>query len=181
MLIRFLLLLLVFSCAHENSCPIAGKDHLVAASAECQFLLGRDAYSLKDYTGAAARWTQASQAAKDSRETNFVASATGTLGYLYLNGMGVEQDKTKAINYFQTAIRLGDIESRNHLAFAYSDPRDERYDPISAYAWYKTVTRFSVQDFAGTGAVRVNRGDTLSTPVPPNLLTEADRLLFVFI
>jgi len=133
MLIRFLLLLLVFSCAHENSCPIAGKDHLVAASAECQFLLGRDAYSLKDYTGAAARWTQASQtAAKDSRETNFVASATGTLGYFYLNGMGVEQDKTKAINYFQTAIRLGDIESRNHLAFAYSDPRDERYDPISA-------------------------------------------------
>jgi len=164
MLIRFLLLLLIIGCDHENSCPLTGKDRLAATSAECQFLVGRSAYSVKDYAGAAARWTQASQtASKDSRETNFVASATGTLGYLYLNGMGVDQDKTKAINCFQTAIRLGDIESRNHLAFAYSNPRDERYDPIRAYAWYKTVTRFSIQDF----------DDTISPEFAANILADA--------
>jgi hypothetical protein len=107
---------------------------------ECQFTLGRIAYGQNDYKKAAEHWnTVVGAKPNDEREKTIVAIAHGTLGYLFYHGKGVKEDRKRAIELYKAAVRLGDLESRQHLGFAFSDKTNAFYDPVSAYAWYRSV------------------------------------------
>lgn len=141
---------LLFVCiAYTSGCN--GTDACLSASLqgerrddlECQFTLGRMAYGQNDYKQAAERWKRVVEAKPNSeREKIIVAIAHGTLGYLFYHGKGVKEDRKQAIELYKAAVRLGDLESRQHLGFAFSGKTNDFYDPVSAYAWYRSVEHY---------------------------------------
>src|SRR5262249_55440044 len=109
----------------------------------CQFTLGRQAFTRKDYRQAAVHWQwTVNQTAETITEKRIVSAADGTLGFLYYRGLRVDENREKAIELFREGVKHGDLESRLFLGRVYSDDRNSIYDPITAYAWFKSVENF---------------------------------------
>jgi hypothetical protein len=141
----YLALTVLLGCRSESSspCPIPDLIHKTLADVECQFFLGTTAYRNKDYQQAAQHWAWViHRDAQDRHEGMIVAEAHGTLGYLRYHGLGAAKDAKGAVELFKKAVERGDLESRAHLGFAYSDKSNAFYDTITAYAWYKSVENF---------------------------------------
>jgi tetratricopeptide (TPR) repeat protein len=143
--VAYIVFLVLAGCTSEPSggCPLPDLNHKRLRDVECQFNLGQVAYRNKDYKQAVKHWEwTANHAPQNIPEGMIVAAAYGTLGYLNYNGLGVSEDRQRSLELYKKAVQHGDLESRAHLGFAYSDKANHFYDLVSAYAWYKSVENF---------------------------------------
>jgi hypothetical protein len=67
------------------------------------------------------------------------AMALGTVTFLHYQGLGVKEDKEKAVKNWKTAVSKGAFEARRHLGFAYSDVSYKQYDLVEALGWYESI------------------------------------------
>ena len=74
------------------------------------------AYEKKDYVVAMKNYTLAAELGS--------IGAMRSIGVLYYQGEGVNQDISRAIKWFEKAANLGDIESMNILADIYKEGKD---------------------------------------------------------
>jgi TPR repeat protein len=67
---------------------------------------------------------------------NFAPLAWKSLGFLYLNGVGVPRDYSESVRCFIKAAMLGDADACRELGFAYCLARGVISDHKEAYAWW---------------------------------------------
>ena len=138
--VLFISIAYMAGCNSKDACLPTSSQSEKRDDLECRFTLGRTAYGRKDYKQAAEHWGSVVRANPNSeRDKTIIAIAHGTLGYLFYYGKGVKEDRKRAVELYKTAVRLGDLESRQHLGFAFSDQTNDFYDPVTAYAWYRSV------------------------------------------
>ena len=65
------------------------------------------------------------------------AGAQYHLGYIYANGLGVAQDYSKAVKWWQEAADRGLAEAQNNLGFMYEDGHGVPQDYSKALIWYR--------------------------------------------
>ena len=65
-----------------------------------------------------------------------VAMAQHFLGWHYHKGIGVEQDDSRAVQWWQKAARQGVAESQQGLGWAYANGCGVTEDHMEAYRWY---------------------------------------------
>ena len=142
LIVVFLCVTCTSGCNPEDACPSGSPEAAIRDKLECQFALGRAAYAREDYKQAAEHWQKVVEMRpKSDYDKIIVAVAHGTLGYLFYYGKGVNIDRKRSVQLYRIAVRLGDLESRQHLGFAFSDKTNDFYDPVIAYAWYHSVER----------------------------------------
>jgi TPR repeat protein len=118
-------------------------NRLSADTAQCQFALGQRAYSDKRFTDAANHWRRVVAIEPQSIQDMIIfAAAHGTLGFLYYAGLGVERDIDKAMTLLKRSVKLGGVEARRHLGLIYENKNYKFFDPVVAYAWYRSVEHF---------------------------------------
>ena len=102
--------------------------------------MGTAAYRNKKHSEAAAHWQYILEApVKYEGEDEIKAMALSTLTFLTYQGLGVKQDRVKAVEMWKEAVKKGDLEARRHLGFAFSD-NDFRYqDNVVALGWYESI------------------------------------------
>ena len=141
-IVLFLCVTYTSGCNPKDACPSGSSEAAIRDLLECQFALGRAAYGREDYKQAAEHWQKVVEMRpKSEHDKVIVAVAYGTLGYLFYYGKGVNIDRERSVRLYKTAVRLGDLESRQHLGFAFSDKTNDFYDPVTAYSWYHSVER----------------------------------------
>jgi len=145
-LISSVLLLLSIGCSQlqpSGPCPIQRLSRLSIEAAECQFTLGRTAYTDRRFADAATHWRRViSIEPQSTRDMDVYAAALGTLGFLYYSGWGVQQDIERAMELLKRSVKFGGLEARRHLGVAYEDENNKFFDRVAAYAWYRSVEHF---------------------------------------
>ncbi len=63
------------------------------------------------------------------------AGAQAMLGYLYLEGEGVDQSDDKAYDWYHEAAMNGYASAQGNLGYLYGEGKGVERDPIKAYAW----------------------------------------------
>jgi len=172
-------------CGPSKGCPEPGLEHTNLHDLECEFTSGRRAFAKEDYQKAAHFWDAVLRSTPvTKREEGIVALAHGTLGYLFYNGLGVEKDTRRALELYEKGVKLGDTESRTHLADAYLDQNNSFYDEVTAYAWYASVDRYkheSLPEYEEIEKKIIARANetakTLKSRLKPDQLKRAERLL----
>ena len=133
------LLFASFSVASEQ-CRVPNLEELEYTDIECQFYLGTTAYRNQIYTVAAAHWQFIVDApVKNKGDESIKAMALGTITFLTYQGLGVKQNKTKAVKDWKKAAAQGDFEARRHLGYAYSDSSYSGKDLVKALGWYESI------------------------------------------
>ena len=101
--------------------------------AEQLFYTGTCHYRNKEYDKSALSWEKLAKLEKVNPEyQELQIDVLNNLGYLMFFGYGVKENKTQAIEYWQKAIILGQIESEYHLCHAYADTDQPTYDRAKA-------------------------------------------------
>jgi TPR repeat protein len=60
-----------------------------------------------------------------------------TLGFLYQNGLGVEQDWSEAVKWYRRAAEKGDAMAQANLGLMYEDGHGGLpHDNVQAYKWF---------------------------------------------
>lgn len=128
------------SYADTDKCPLKNLSELNYVDLECQFYLGTTAYRSKLYAVAAAHWQYIIDTeAQYEGEDEIKAMALGTINFLTYYGLGLKQDRDKAIVAWKKAAKNGSLEARRHLGYAYSDREYKKNDLVKSLAWYKTI------------------------------------------
>ncbi len=124
----------------QNVCPLTHLTENHYADIECQFFLGTEAYSAKLYGVAAAHWQYVidTEIVYDG-DDKFKAKALGTVNFLRYYGLGVKQDRRKAVEGWKLSVKGGGLEARKHIGVAYSDINFEKRDLVKALAWYQSI------------------------------------------
>ena len=63
------------------------------------------------------------------------ASADVSIGYLYIQGLGVTQDNVKAMQWFRKGADLGDPKGQFNVGALYADGRGVARDEVQARLW----------------------------------------------
>gem|GEM_PF-3318045 len=139
---KYLILsILAFSCstlAVEEKCPL--NDLVNYKELECHFYLGTQAYRSEIYNVALAHWKYVIDSpAEHEVDKQLKATALSTTTYLRYYGLGVKQDRDKAVELWIKAANKGDFEARIHLGYAYSDNNYRNKDLIKSFAWYRSI------------------------------------------
>ena len=133
------LLLISFSSTSEE-CRVKYLEELEYTDIECQFYMGTAAYRNEVYSVAAAHWNFVLDSPiKYEGEESIKAMALSTITFLTYQGLGVTQDRSKAVRNWKDAAAKGDLEARKHLGFAYADDKYKKKDLIKALGWYESI------------------------------------------
>ena len=73
---------------------------------------------------------------EDGTELFYIASAMNNLGYMYDSGEGVEQDGTKAIEWYTKAADLGSLDAMYNLGYMYYIGWGVEQDGTKAVEWF---------------------------------------------
>lgn len=123
-----------------DECRIKYLEKLKYTDIECQFYMGTTAYRNKLYSVAAAHWNYVVNAPlKYEGEEELKTSALSNFNFLTYQGLGLKQDRIKAVKSWVDAVSIGSLEARRHLGFAYSDEEFKNKDPIKALGWYESI------------------------------------------
>ena len=118
--------------------PEKGKeyfDHAIEMGCmDGYFGLAAMAEDEEDYATAADDYIKV---AEEGTEPLFVVSAFDSLGYMYRDGLGVEQDGSKAIEWFQKEADAGNSSGLNAIGYMYDYGLDVKQDYTKAMEWYK--------------------------------------------
>lgn len=140
---KIVLILFLFTFAapaFSEKCKLEYLEELEYIDVECQFYLGTAAYRNEVYSVAAAHWNYVIDSpSKYEGDDSIKAMALSTINFLYYQGLGVKEDKGKAVKNWQSAAEQGDFEARRHLGFAYSDATYKEYDVVKALGWYESI------------------------------------------
>jgi TPR repeat protein len=71
---------------------------------------------------------------------NGLAAARGTLGWLYLNGMGTQKDEKKGFELMELAAKGGDPNDLYRLATCYALGRGTKSDPMLAMQYLQQAS-----------------------------------------
>ena len=130
----------VSAAAAAEECKVKYLEELEYTDIECQFYMGTAAYRNKVYTVAAAHWNYVIDSPlKYEGEEAIQAMALSTITFLTYQGLGVKQDKSKAVQNWKDAVAKGDLEARKHLGFAYSDEEFKNKNLVHALGWYESI------------------------------------------
>jgi TPR repeat protein len=128
-IVRFSVVILgvvvVTACASVPKVPAPSERNRT----ETPYNLGVAAYKQKNYSEAAALWTQA--VAQGDTE------AMNNLGFLLYNGYGVAKDTHRAVELWRVASAASESESQWHLGVAYETGVGVERSLSKAYAWYQ--------------------------------------------
>ena len=136
---RFVVLFLigVSTSALAEKCKVKYLEELEYTDIECQFYMGTAAYRNKVYSVAAAHWNYVIDSPeKYEGEEEIKTMALSTITFLTYQGLGIKQDRNKAVKNWQDAAAKGDLEARKHLGFAYSDDKFKNKNLVKALGWY---------------------------------------------
>jgi TPR repeat protein len=114
----------------------------------------------------AAAFTWASKAANGGD-----APSQNLLGFLYENGMGVEQDMSKALLWFRRSAEAGDAKAQASLGRLYFAGTGVERDPVQAYVWLS----LSTAQKESTGSVILDELKRSMSPVQVEAAEEALR------
>lgn len=129
-----------FSTAFADKCQLENLTDLEYTDIECQFYMGTTAYRNKVFSVAAAHWQYViNSPEKWEGEGEVKAMALSTLTFLKYNGLGVDEDKTQAVELWKSAVVKGEVEARKHLGYAFSDVTYSGVDLVKALGWYESV------------------------------------------
>lgn len=123
----------VLAFANE-SCNL-NELQLTPNSAKVQklFYAGTCHYRNKEYQAAVVSWKELSLLKNIEPEyAELQISVLNNLGYMFFFGYGIEENKPKALEYWNQAIGLGHTEAEYHLCHAYADSNVSTYNPIKA-------------------------------------------------
>jgi len=62
--------------------------------------------------------------------------STANLADLYLNGDGIDEDYTKAREFYLSAAQKGNTKAQNNLGFIYFEGKGVKKDYETAYMWF---------------------------------------------
>ncbi len=89
-------------------------------------------------------------------------SAMTNLGYMYRHGLGVEQDHSKAIHYYEMAIEKGDGPTMTDLGYMYHHGEGVEQDHTKAIHYYEMAIE------RGNGLAMTNLKKLLAERVKDN-------------
>ena len=115
--LNFLRCLLVLAC-----CLLAGCE-------KADFETAHRAFKAGDYANALEQ-LKILASADDAKAQN-------NLGYMYLNGIGVEKDYRKAFNWYRKSAMQGVAEAQHSLGFIYAEGLGTAAVPALALKWYR--------------------------------------------
>ena len=95
--------------------------------------------------------------------------AQTSLGNLYYEGWGVEQNYTSAVNWFRKAAERGDATGQFSLGWAYEQGDGVLQDYVLAHMWYDLAAA------QGAGVAAKDR-DKVAAKMTPEQIAEAQRL-----
>jgi TPR repeat protein len=123
-----------------EQCRLDQLQELEYTDIECQFYMGTEAYRNKVYAVAAAHWQFAVDAkATYESDEELKVRALSTLTFLTYQGLGVQQNRVKAVKMWKEAAGLGNLEARRHLGSAYSDIHFQQQNLVEALGWYESI------------------------------------------
>jgi len=140
LLITILALLLSFSNIAEEGgkedCSYDGIGFKEEANiAKVYFYTGTCHYRNADYEQSAEEWKKLALLEEVAPEfSDLQIDVLNNLGYLKFFGLGIEENKTEAVSYWEKAVGLGHEESEYHLCHAYADIEQITYAPKKAYS-----------------------------------------------
>ena len=138
--LKVLLAFWISASAIADECKIKYLEELEYTDIECQFYMGTEAYRNKVYSVAAAHWRYVIDSPiKYEGEEAIQAMALSTITFLTYQGLGVKQDRNKAVKSWKNAVKKGDLEARRHLGYAYSDDNFKNTDLVQALGWYESI------------------------------------------
>ncbi len=73
----------------------------------------------------------------DGTEPVFMAVAMNNMGMMYKNGLGVEQDYTMAMEWFEKSAALNDSTAMSNIGFLYGDGLGVEQDYAKAMEWFE--------------------------------------------
>jgi uncharacterized protein len=140
---------------------------LVAAAvpALADFQAGLDAFQKGDYPTAAKEWRPLADDGDPGSQFN--------LGLLYLDGHGVPQSYTDAVNWFRRAAEQDYVPAQHNLGAMYGTGQGVKRDYIQAYKWLNICAAKG-----NTGCV--TQRDLLAKKLKPGQILEAQRLATAF-
>ena len=134
---------------------------LIAVPAFADFKTGLDAYQKGDYIGAAKEWRPLAEAGD--------ASAQFNLGLLYLDGHGVPQSPTEAVNWFRRAAEQDYTLAQHNLGAMYGSGQGLKRDYVQAYKWLNICA-------AKGNSGCVTQRDLIAKKLKPGQVAEGQRL-----
>lgn len=131
---QIVILLMSFDLYAKGSCTdedigLTPSAHL----AERLFYTGTCHYRNGEYHKSVDLWGRLAKIENiDPRYNELQISAFNNLGYMLFFGNGVQENKAKAIEYWNKAISSGHTEAEYHLCHAYADVKVSTYNPVLA-------------------------------------------------
>ena len=106
---------------------------IAAGNAKGYYLKASLAYNEKDYATAFDYYQKVSE----GQEPLYIASAMHHMAYMYENGLGVEQDYTKAMEWYNKEAELGNSSAMNNIGWLYENGLGVEQDYAKAMEWYE--------------------------------------------
>lgn len=139
-IILFVIVFSFLSIALAEKCSLEDLADFEYTDIECQFYMGTTAYRHELYEVAAAHWQFILDAPiRYSADENLKLMSLSTLNYLTYYGLGVKQNRSKAVKVWEEAAAKGDFEARRHLGYAYADNRYNNKNTIKALGWIESI------------------------------------------
>lgn len=93
------------------------------------FFMGTCHYRNQEFSLAATQWTKTIQTQSLNMKINKLQiDSMNNLGYLLFYGLGITQNRQRALTLWHAASNLGQTESTFHLCHAYAEPEDQVYN-----------------------------------------------------
>ncbi|MEV0495739.1 tetratricopeptide repeat protein [Streptomyces atratus] len=140
------------AAAHLDALRPALESAAELGDAECQNVLGGVLLVWDEDPGAAAGWFRRAAESGDNE-------ARRTLGYLYVEGAGVEKDLAAAEVLFRAAAEGGDVIASHNLGVFLLEESDERGEPVDVA---EVVRLLRVAAEADVDEAAAKLGDVLS-------------------
>ena len=100
------------------------------------------------------------------------ATAQFSLGFLYANGQGVQQDYTQAIQWYRKAAEQGSVYAQFNLGFMYANGQGVPQDYVEAHKWVNLAAARA----SGADQKRFADGrDALAKKMTPAQVAEAQK------
>lgn len=133
-LIASLVILAASAALADDLCELAGvEESMPSDHPVCLFYTGTQYFRDNKYAEAARAWELLRQFNDISSEhISLRISALNNLGYLYFAGLGVDDDKNRAVSYWREAVSFGHDESEYHLCYALGNPDEPTFEPVTA-------------------------------------------------
>jgi TPR repeat protein len=84
--------------------------------------------------------------------------AQNNLGYMYLNGIGIEKNFTKALKWYREAAQQGVAEAQHSLGFMYAEGLGTAAVPDIALKWYRLSAEQGLSQAQFNLAYMIERG-----------------------